>query len=149
MLNAIASTKLKLIDGQEQFYYHKTPEQFEKSRLNFYKTSEYFTGKTKENYVNLMDAAIGLYPRPITHNSGKNSRLFNESEIINSFKYAAKNQSIKYIWVYEEIESFWFLESYKSRYFSKGEIMSKISNTAFDRHIKNINTGLNYNNFKR
>ena len=146
MLDAIGPTGMKLIDGQEQTYYHKTQEQFRKSQLNYLSAGDYYSGRTKENYFKHMVPAIGLYARPITPRSNRSERFFSESDIINSFNFAASNKSVKYIWVYEESETYWYLDRFKDRYLNKGKNMSKIGDSQFNQHIQNVRKGINSRN---
>lgn len=144
MLKAIETTNAKLIDGQEQTYYHKTSGQFENSHKNFEETSNYFEGEMKYKYLNNMNEAIGLYPRPASANNGNNERFFTEQDIVNTFRYATALKEIKYVWVWEEEESYWFMPTLKSLYLNKSERMSKIGGKDFDKLIKNINSGIHY-----
>jgi len=136
MLNSIVNTNCKLIDGQEQTYYHKTRQQFESSQRNFRAASSYFDDESKSIYLSNLEFAIGLYARPALVNN--NPRLFTETEIRTTFKYVSSIAKVKYVWLYEENESYWYLESLKSRYLNKDVKVERIGVKDFRNHLKNI-----------
>jgi hypothetical protein len=141
MLANARLTNIKIIDGQEQSYYFKTQKQFENLQKDFNEASKYYTGDAKSKYLLNMNQAIGLYVRTTSTNN-KNPRLFDHQDIINAFKYAISLSKVKYIWIYEENESCWFIESLRSRYMSKNNEMSKFGGDNFNEYIQNIDDGI-------
>lgn len=144
MLIAASKSGVKLIDGQEQTYYHKTSSQFNRSRVNFNETANYFDGDVKSKYLAFMNQSIGIYARPAEKKTGKSNRFFDDNEVVNTFRLASSLKGVKYIWVYEEKESYWFMPSLKNRYLNEARGMSKIGGGNFDNHIKNIKTGIRH-----
>ena len=141
LLKGAASSNIMLIDGQEQSYFYKTKNQFANLQNDFLLTGNYF-GDTQSEYLKRMNKAIGLFPRPTNRQANSNPRLFSNKEITDTFKSALSLNRIKYIWVYEENESYWFMPSLKDRYTEKKGSMSKIGGNNFDGFVKSINKGI-------
>ena len=91
-----------------------------------------------------MNQSIGIYARPAEKKTGKSNRFFDDNEVVNTFRLASSLKGVKYIWVYEEKESYWFMPSLKNRYLNEARGMSKIGGGNFDNHIKNIKTGIRH-----
>lgn len=142
MLVGVEGTKLRLIDGQEQTYYHKTANQFKKSEANFVTAASYFKGNLKSKYLSKMDRAIGLYIHPTSGKSASAARTYSKNEVSDTFGYISKQKNIRYIWLYEEKESYWFIDSLKDRYLHNKKEMSKIGGVNFSDHINSIKIGV-------
>lgn len=141
MLQVSQTNHVQLIDGQEQTYYFKTQSQFSKAHQDFINSSNYFKSPIKSIYLKNMHEAVGLYARPVASSNG-NERFFTPQEITNAFKFAAAVPSLKYVWVYEERESYWFLNTLASRYVDKSKPMSLMGGTAFKANIERIKQGI-------
>jgi hypothetical protein len=141
MLQISQSNRIQLIDGQEQTYYYKTQNQFAKARRDFVNSSKYFKPSIKSIYLKNMHEAVGLYARPIASANG-NERFFTPQQITNAFKFAVSVPSVKYVWVYEEQESYWFLNTLANRYLNKNKPMSIIGGAAFKANIEHIKQGV-------
>lgn len=141
MLEAAANTNITLIDGQEQDYYFKTNGQFAGAKRDFVNSANFYNGRAKLLYNNKMRQSIGLYPRPLSAGSAGNVRLFSQQEMSNAFKYATSISSVRYIWVYEEKESYWFIDSLKNKY-PKAVPMSRFGGNDFNEYIRNIGRGI-------
>lgn len=141
LLKRVASSNVLLIDGQEQSYFYKTSKQFAKLQNDFLLTGSYF-GDAKADYLNKINMAAGLFLRPDNGQANNNPRLFSNSEVTNTFKFALGLKRLKYIWVYEENESYWFKPALKNQYIERKESMSKIAGSNFDEFINSINKGI-------
>lgn len=142
LLQGIENTNIRLIDGQEQTYYFKTKEQFVNAQKDFIAAGQYFANTIKAKYLRNMKQGLGLYLRPNNSNNQGNNRLFTSDETKNAFRYASSLPGIKYIWLYEEKESYWFIPSLKDKYLNHKSGMSRIGGDNFDQQLKNIKLGI-------
>jgi len=144
MLEELPNKKMKLIDGQEQTYYHKKDKDFNNALKSFNQASVYF-GKDSLLYQQFMNKAIGLYMRPASDKNNSNPRLFSWSDLNATLKYVKAQPNIEYLWFYEENESYWYLEELKSRYLNSSN-MSRIGGSDNTNYLKIIRTNLNLAN---
>ncbi len=141
MLQVVDNSDLKLIDGQEQTYYHKKDTDFSNASKDFKAAGSYF-GCDSILYNRLMKKAIGLYIRPTSNKKNGNPRLFTSSDLMATLKSAIQLPNIEYLWFYEESESYWYIERLKSRYIIDKN-MSKIGGLENSSHINTIKKSLN------
>jgi hypothetical protein len=115
MLDAAQGTRIEIIDGQEQTYYHKTRTDFMKARASFDFAESYFsTSTTKSLYRNNMLRAYGLYARPVNSSlypAESAARFFDTTELRDQYKYASEFPDIRYLWQWEETESIWLTDA--------------------------------------
>ncbi|PSK92535.1 hypothetical protein [Taibaiella chishuiensis] len=111
MLEAAQGSRIEIIDGQEQTYYHKTRNDFMKARASFDFAENYFsTATAKTLYRNNVLRAYASYARPVNsalYPAESPARFFNTTELQDQYKYATEFPDIRYVWQWEEYESIW------------------------------------------
>ncbi len=126
MLQSIKSTSIKLIDGQEQTYYLKTQKEFTQAHANFNSTAKYYDSSINKIYSQYMGEAFGLYLKPVSVANRNSKRLFTRTEAATSIKLASSIKTVKYVWIYEEEQSYWFIEALSKQYIDKSKVFSKL-----------------------
>ncbi|MGJ1317234.1 hypothetical protein ACR776_01610 [Sphingobacterium spiritivorum] len=118
MLEEANSSSLIIIDGMEQTYYHKSKQEFDRSISNFYASKGYFNNFKRNSLFDDLQISAGLFITPKNNESDLSvSRRFNKKEIFNSLNSVYNIRKLKYIWMYEENESYWFIPKESKRYY--------------------------------
>lgn len=142
MLDGLDNSAIKLFDGQEQTYYYKTAGEFKKADGDFNAAAKYFSGAYRNKYLSKMNRAFAIYPRPSNGGDCSQTRFFCADQLIAALSNAKKEKSAKYIWVWEEKQSFWYKDALQNKYIQSKAQMTKIGGANFQSVISNMKKGI-------